>query len=945
MSETISPNTAFGRYTILNQIGAGGMGEVYLAHDTKLDRKVALKILPADLAAKQDRMRRFVQEAKAAAALNHPNIAHIYEIGEQGGTNFIAMEFVDGLTLRELIHERQTDLPKLLRYLQHVAEGLAKAHATGIVHRDLKPDNIMITRDGHAKILDFGLAKLIEYRREARMGRDGDEEPTIAMAPHQPVEASGTSPGMILGTSGYMSPEQAQGRTAAIDHRSDVFSFGCILFEATTGHKAFKGADLVDTLNKIIREPVTPMRDLNPAAPPDLQRIVRRCLAKDPDERYQTIKDVALELKEVRRELENAGSDTTVAPTPRSETTPTTVAGNADGTFAAFRETAPPSISARPSSAEYLVNEIGQHPKTIVVALAVLIVAAAAVGYLLFKAKQQRRFDKAFQAPRITQITSGENTIHVAISPDGKYLAHVESSVGQQTLWVKQVNAPNDVQVVPSMKGGYYGVTFSNDGTELYYVFDPYGTRVLYRIPVLGGTPQQVLTNIDSSVTFSPDGKRLAFVRGEFSNKGESSLVIANADGTNDHALVAKKVPESFSPLYFTGPSWSPDGKLIACALINYEEDTHVDLMVFRVSDGQGQKLNRERWPHIGRVQWLPDSSGLLMISGDLGRRQAQVNYISYPDGETRNVTSDLNGYRDLSLTADGSRLLTVQLSSRFTLWSMPANDSARATQIAATRVMNSAISLTPDGRMLFTAADSGRPDIWTANPDGSNRQRLTDNAGNNFDVSASRDGRYIVFSSNRAGNYNIWRLDGNASNLVRLTSGLSDEFPSVSPDSRWIVYTSTDPGKPGIWRVSIDGGSPVLITDKGFTSASVSPDGKLVACLYVADATQNGPAKLAMIPSEGGPPLKTFDIQNAISTSVLPSIHWASGGQAILYVSTLNNVSNIWSQPIDGSKPTQITDFKDSLLTAFDISADGKQMICARGVLIRNAVLISESR
>ncbi len=245
----IGPGVRFGPYEIISPLGAGGMGEVWLAGDTRLDRKVALKILPAEVASHRDRMERFVREAKSAAALNHPNIAHIYEIGEHEGVNFIAMEFIDGETLREKIHREQPDLRKLLRYLQHVAEGLAKAHAAGIVHRDLKPDNIMITRDGHAKILDFGLAKLIEPPQISRAsGEAASELATAILQQH-------STPGVVLGTAGYMSPEQAQGKTNQIDHRSDIFSFGCILFEAVTGRRAFEGKDAIDTLNKIIREP------------------------------------------------------------------------------------------------------------------------------------------------------------------------------------------------------------------------------------------------------------------------------------------------------------------------------------------------------------------------------------------------------------------------------------------------------------------------------------------------------------------------------------------------------------------------------------------------------------------------------------------------------------------------------------------------------------------
>src|SRR5437899_1432353 len=343
------------------------MGEVYLAQDTKLDRKVALKILPGELATNHDRMSRFTQEAKAAAALNHANIAHIYEIGEAEGVHFIVMEFVDGLTLRERIHREQTELRMLLKYVQQVAEGLSKAHAAGIVHRDLKPDNIMITNDGHAKILDFGLAKLIEPQGQPGQkpdpgspdgqpgwggGGEGGLPGEIATA----VMALHSTPGMVLGTVGYMSPEQAQGKTREIDHRSDIFSLGCILFEAVTGHKAFEGKDAIDTLNKIIREPVAPISDFRPDAPNHLQRIVRRCLAKDPEDRYQTIKDVAIELRELRRELAgSAVDDVTVTPT-RSD-----AATDAGVKSTSLEGAASSSSSAQASSAEYFVSVIKQH--------------------------------------------------------------------------------------------------------------------------------------------------------------------------------------------------------------------------------------------------------------------------------------------------------------------------------------------------------------------------------------------------------------------------------------------------------------------------------------------------------------------------------------------------------------------------------------------------------
>ena len=386
---SLSAGTRLGRYEIRSKIGAGGMGEVYLAQDTELDRKVALKILPAEVATQRDRMERFVREAKAAAALNHPNIAHIYEIGSSPlavkgtdahsttnqETHYLAMEFIDGQTLRQLIHSRQKELPKLLRYLQHVAEGLAKAHAAGIVHRDLKPDNIIITRDGHAKILDFGLAKLIE--QPPMLGGDSSEVATAVMLQH-------STPGVIMGTVGYMSPEQAQGKTNEIDQRSDVFSFGCILFEAATGKKPFEGDSVVKSLHSLIYEPAPPIAHLNPSAPPELQRIVRRCLAKDADERYQSIKEVAIELKELRRELQGAGLDTTVPPPSRGMPSGASHVTNTGSNSGGPPSSAPSSsIQTRASSAEYVISGIKQHKFAAGIVLLVLLAAVTAGAFYL----------------------------------------------------------------------------------------------------------------------------------------------------------------------------------------------------------------------------------------------------------------------------------------------------------------------------------------------------------------------------------------------------------------------------------------------------------------------------------------------------------------------------------------------------------------------------------
>src|SRR5215471_14918393 len=382
----IQVGTRLGRYEIRSKLGEGGMGEVYLAEDTRLHRKVALKVLPAELASNRDRMRRFEQEATAAAALNHPNIATIHEIGESDGVHFIAMEFIDGQTLREKIHRDKTELRKLLRYLQQVAEGLAKAHAAGIVHRDLKPDNVMITRDGYAKILDFGLAKLTEQTRPPSIGA---EAPTAVM--RQPL----STPGVVMGTVGYMSPEQAQG--GKVDHRSDIFSFGCLLYEAATGQRAYESGSTIDTLHKIVHAPVPLVKDANPKAPADLTRIVRRCLAKDPDDRYQSIREAAIELRELRRELEEAAElDTTAPPSSVGSTISSAT------TFGATESGA--QVSTAPtSSAEYFITGIKQHKLAAFIVLAALVLGSVGLAVYLHARKTEVAIESIAILPFVNQ--------------------------------------------------------------------------------------------------------------------------------------------------------------------------------------------------------------------------------------------------------------------------------------------------------------------------------------------------------------------------------------------------------------------------------------------------------------------------------------------------------------------------------------------------------------
>jgi len=920
--------TSLGHYRILKKIGAGGMGEVYLAEDTRLERSVALKILPADVATNQERMRRFVQEAKAASSLNHSNIAHIYEIGESEDVNFIAMEFVEGETLREKIHGEKVDLRTMLKYLAQVADGLAKAHAAGIVHRDLKPDNIMIARDGYAKILDFGLAKLVEPQKMQNANLEELNEAATAMMP-QPLSV----PGMIMGTIGYMSPEQAQGKKE-IDQRSDIFSFGCILYEAATRHQPFAGETVVDSLHKIIHTQPPPIRDFNATVPLDLQRIVRRCLAKDPEERYQTIKDVAIELKELRREMENAGggelsiSPETTAEPHVSETADRTISVG-DKTAASTAE----SVAHSTSSAEYVVGEVKKHKTGALIVAVLVALVVAGIGYGIYKLTAKRdRPALSFQSAKFTRLTTTGKASGVAISPDGKYVVHIQDDGGQQSLWIRQVATQSNVQIVAPAAVQYSGLTFSPDGDYIYYSVSSqeFTQRALFQVPTLGGSPKKLLENLwATTITFSPDGKQFAFVRPEWGK--EFALMIANADGTNEQKLVAHKNP----PENIGSPAWSPDGKRIAYRVQNYDSN---DTTIFeaQVADGSTKPLTAQRWLIVNRMAWLADGSGLLIRATPGQNSVFQIWHLSYPEGEAHQLTNDLNNYTGMSLTADSGTLAVVQSEQQASIWIAPMGNASRARPVTSgSGKADLRPAWTPDGRIVYDSNASGIEDIWIVNADGSNQKQLTANYSVDRDSAVSPDGRYIVFVSSRSGVDDLWRMNIDGSDQRQLTNGGSrKQSPQFSPDGRWLIY-HTAFGKQTVWKISAEGGEPVQLTDKPSEYPTVSPDSKLVAYLY---RDENAPWRIAVAPLEGGQPLKTFDLPPTYERP----LHWTPDGRAVAYIDTQNGVSNILAQPLDGGKPKQLTDFKVDRIFWFDFSRDGKQLALSRGTQTSDVVLIS---
>ncbi|HJU55442.1 MAG TPA: protein kinase [Pyrinomonadaceae bacterium] len=933
-----------GRYKILAELGAGGMGEVYLAEDTTLGRKIALKLLPGSFTNDADRLRRFRQEARTASALNHPNIVTIHEIGEQAGRRFIATELIEGQTLRRRLASGPLDTGEALDIILQAASAVAAAHEAGIVHRDIKPENLMLRKDGYVKVLDFGLAKLSGPKNGVRVS---NPEATTALL-------GNTSPGVVMGTAHYMSPEQARGLNT--DERTDIWSLGVVLYEMLAGRAPFEGATTADvTVSILEKEPVTLGAHAMEFST-ELDRVVRKALRKKREERYQTASEMLEDLRGIKQDLEFEAK-----------------LGRAGEKIVPLNGSAAPQASASTSESAVMTTDEIKEPQTplpapqsvrsgrALVYAALALLGLALAGVALYSFFLRDKGGAHFQAANITRLTNHGKATQAAISPDGKYFVYVLSDAGRQSLWLRQTSAANDTQIVAPEPVGFFGVTFSRDGSELYYVVKASDPGRLYRIPVLGGTPVKLLERIDCPISFSPDGKQFTFVRGDYPNRGESGLFIANADGSNVRQIAARKFPELFSPIFFTGPSWSPDGQLIASAVSNAKAEGRV--IAVNVSNGREQVLTQQTWPQVGRVEWLPDMSGLLINARDQNSTVPQIWHLSYPDGEARKVTNDLDSYRAVSLSADGSRLVSVQIAGLVNIWLVASNDAAtavklpsggagqpvgEAVQLSAGNVGylggSEGLSWTPDGRIVFIVAAGKQSDIWIMNADGSNRKQLTNDVSLNHTPEVTPDGRHVVFTSGRAGTRNVWRMNLDGGDVRQLTTGQAEFLPSVTPDGQWVVYSSLDAGKLMLLKVPIGGGAPVALNKEG-TSPVVSPDGRQIAYLYTEAAAPDAPPnRIGIIPFEGGEVVKTFEIPSGLG-GARTILHWSRDGRSLLYTVIRNNVSNIWSQPVDGGKSTQVTDFKEHIITAYGWSRDWRQLAVARGQIIRDAVLISNSK
>jgi eukaryotic-like serine/threonine-protein kinase len=859
------------------------MGEVFAAEDTRLHRKVAIKVLSKLTAADTDMRQRFAREAQAIAALNHPNIVTIYSVEEAGGVPFITMELVEGRPLSELIPSGGLPLDALLRIGIAVSDAIGAAHQRGITHRDLKPANVIVTPEGRAKVLDFGLAKL----REAELDPDG-----LTRMPSSDI----TGEGRIMGTVAYMSPEQAEGKV--VDPRSDIFSLGVLLHELGTGQRPFKGDTNVSVISSILKDTPASITDLNPSLPTGLSKIIRRSLAKDPSRRYQTATDLRNELEELKQEIDSGVTVSMPAGRP---------AASRDG---------------------------GGRRAWTAAAVAAVALVGVALGLYLWKGRAPETAAAVFEPDRFTRLTTGGNAFLAAISGDGRYVVHVKNTTrGGPSLWVRQTATQSDVQIVPPALVRYDGASYAPDGDYVYYVTYALrgGVGTLYKVPVLGGVSQPILEDVDSRVSFSPDASRFVFVRG-VPEKGETYLMVADENGTNVRQLAILNPPDQFQ---LNGPAWSPDGRTILASAQSLRDGPNVLVYAVDVASGSARPIGSDRWRAIGEIEWMPDGQGFIMSAANPAATGTQLWQVDYPTGGARRVTNDLNNYIGVSLSADGRSLATVQAENTSNLWVVPAGDSEGARQLTRGRNRGdglTGLSWAPDGRLVFGSLASGRPEIWTIDQDGSNARQLTNDEFPSMAPSASRDGRYVVFQRFRSNGVHIWRMSADGSGAKPLTTGGTEFQPLVSGDSRAVFFFSPASGQPITYRVSIDGGEPAKVSDDYFRPFSVSPDGQLLLGLgWDAEERQSS---FGILPAEGGRVqlLKHVPIGSAT---------WAPDDRVITHSTIAADGIVLVNTPIEPGASKPVMTIEDNVV-ALAWSPDGKHLAVAQGTGTSDVVLIT---
>lgn len=918
-----------GKYEIRSKLGEGGMGEVYAAHDDELGRSVAIKLLPSEFTTDAERRARFRQEARVVSALNHPNIITIYEIGEDVNGSFLATEFIDGRTLREVIKRDSMTLPRILRIIEQAANALVAAHAADIVHRDIKPENIMVRRDSIVKVLDFGLAKPNE---QIILSGDSTSNRTV--------------PGTVMGSARYMSPEQARGQD--VDGRTDIWSLGVVLFEMLAGSVPFDGESTADTLAAVIYKEPEPIWQILPNAPAELQRILRKALQKDREERYQSVKDFALDVKDLLHDIEHSNSGSRAAhvtSSPNFSENPTIIHKTISGNHPTDRTAVVTSYRGFQAGPKR-----SRTPLFAAALLALLVLLAGGFAYYRWDAAQKPLAAEAFVRPQISRINTDGRVLLPAISPDGKYVAYVAGEFGSRSLVVRQLATDSVVTIVPPTNLNLQAVTFSPTGDYVYYcqTSADFSINTLYQVPTLGGTPKKLIEDVDSPVTFSPDGRQFAFIRHK-SEPNEDVVYIADAETMAIEPLISNlETPYNFFTYRL---AWSPDGRTLLTGAGKRQSGfvTNTDVVEVLISEKKVRPINHREFFAVTNVVWFTDGSGFLFSGRETENGPTQIWRAAYPSGDLEQITNDFNDYLELSVSADGRNLVTVKGDTVSSVWRYSPATRKNTQLTSDSRSLEGMLGLFQrrDGKLVFTRNEGKETDIWISDGEGKNPAALLAEPGFSVGPVSTPDGKYLVFNLQKDKTSSIWRTDSDGKNGVRLTDddpNHVDFNPQIMPDGKTVIFQrkSGNDERFSLMKVPVTGGAV-----EAFYSAEnwsvfqprISPDGKRLA--YTTYDIRNFQKKLMIATIDGD---RFGKLESEIEYNLINQFTWAPDGKTLTILTNRGGAQNIWRQPIDGSPATQITDFKSGKILNFAWATDGKDLLIARGNTNNDLILIKDT-
>ena len=906
-----------GHYKIIRPLGCGGMGQVFLAHDARLNRHIAIKLLSFDVLTNPEWASLLEREARMASAISHPYVAHIYEIGEAESRHFIAMEYVSGNTLRETLKQGPIDIDRALEIAVQAAAALAAAHAAGVIHRDIKPENIMLRPDGYIKILDFGLAK---------SAYAGSPIPDIRMDEAQ---------GLLIGTVAYMSPEQLRGEH--VDAATDIWSLGVTLYEMISGRRPFEGSNTQQIIQAILNEaPVPVISDSSNA----IAQVVTKALRKDRSHRYTSAQLLYEDLERLRQRAVQQKRLPQGDVVSDSQQRPT---HNTDENDKLFLRTASQKISHCSLPSRRLFSDT-QRRRVLLTGVALSVMAILLSVTVRQYQNNSSPPQSAASELKFLKLATKSKVLEAAISPSGREVAMIVEDGGKQGIMLRDLASSSDRDILPLSNERYRSLQFSHDGTRLFYLRqEESGSSTLFETSLGMVFPRKLLADVHTQIAFSPDARQIAFVR----KKAESTaLIVAKADASEERELLTLAGTTRFSVMrdLNNNLAWSPDGTVIVLSTVTQGDPFRMDIVEVRIEKPSIRVINSRPWYLIGQMAWLTDGRGLVMNAANTPDASLQLWRLSFPDGEATRITSDANSYDNVSLTSDGSTVLTTPRHQVSHVWLVGTKDNAVPARISSTQDKGlGGIAWTPDERLLYASEESGNLDLWSMKLDASSVTRLTFDERTDSAPDVSGDGRLIAFVSDRTGESHVWLMNNDGSQQKQLTFGKYEDSPQISPDGLWVVYHSELSGDDRIWRVPINGGEPARLTTMPAKHPRISPDGKLLACIFRENPSDPN-WKLGVLSYPDGRILKTFRVPQVVSQQ-WQGIRWTNNNEAITYVVTQGGVSNIWYQTIRGNQPEPLTHFTEDQIPAFAWSRDGMQLACVRTTSLTDIVLIQAFR